>query len=206
MAQHVLRNPAVALIQLEVMPLGLRHAPACVGILFQGLQPLALRLARQVKPELDDEQPFLRQHLLEADDLLDALVELRGAAFLAHMAHDRLGVPVAEQHADLALGRQGAPEAPHEGTLALLVGGFAEGIGKDVARVHPGVEQIDRLPLARALHAIDQDQHRKLVELADIVLGVQQVGTQPGRDAVITRLVDLVAQFGGFEHDTPFFC
>ncbi len=174
LAQGMLRNLAELVVDLEARPVELGHTPARLGILLQRLQAFFLRVLGQVEPELEDQRAFVGEHLLEAVDLLDVLVERRRAGLLQHALHDGRGVPGTEEHADLALGRQRAPEAPHRGTLALLVRHFAHGVRLDVARIHPLVEQVHRLALARAIHAADQDDDREFAFLRQIELRVQQ--------------------------------
>jgi hypothetical protein len=50
-----------------------------------------------------------------------------------------------------------------------------------VARVHPLVEQVDRLALAGALDAGDQDQHREAAVEVQVVLRLEQRRAQRRR-------------------------
>jgi len=69
-----------------------------------------------------------------------------------------------------------------------------------VSRVHPSVEQIDGLALARTVHAADDDDDRKPVRLREIVLRIEQRFAQPRLLACIPRLVDRVTELGRLEH------
>jgi hypothetical protein len=66
----------------------------------------------------------------------------------------------------------------------------------DLARVHPLVEQVHGLALARALDAGDHDQHRKPAVHLQIVLRVEQRLAQLRLLAPERRLVDAVLQAG----------
>ena len=70
-----------------------------------------------------------------------------------------------------------------------------------VTRVHPFIEQIDRLAFAGAIHAADDDDYRKACGFCQIVLRVEQGFPEPGCFAVISCFLDLVAQLRGFEHE-----
>ncbi len=83
-------------------------------------------------------------------------------------------MPGAEEDADCPLGRQRLPEAPEMRPLALFVGGLGEAVRQHVPRIHPVVQLVDRLALARAFDAGDEDEHREAAVLLEIVLGVQE--------------------------------
>ena len=70
-----------------------------------------------------------------------------------------------------------------------------------MARIHPFVEQVDGLALARLVHAVDQDHDGKLLELEQIELGIEQLGAQGGHRGAESFVVGAVAEFGGFEHE-----
>ncbi|MNC41854.1 hypothetical protein D3C75_906410 [compost metagenome] len=117
-----------------------------------------------------------------------------------HPPLQHLAVPVAEKHAGAPLGRQASPVAPERRTRQLLVGLLVEGLDLDQPRVHPLVEQLDRLALAGALDAVEQHDQRKARLLAQLELRLEQRLAQFGHRGVVGFLVDLVADFGGFEH------
>ena len=64
-----------------------------------------------------------------------------------------------------------------------------------MARVHPGVEQVDGFALAAAVHPADQDDDRKFLLLQHIVLHIEQLGAQLRHLALEGFLVDLVTEF-----------
>ena len=78
----------------------------------------------------------------------------------------------------------------------LLVGLHVEGADLDQARVHPFVEQLDRLALAGAFHAVDQDDHREAPLLLQLELRLQQGLAQGGQLFIVCGLIDLAAQLG----------
>src|SRR4029077_19878031 len=99
-----------------------RHAPSCTGILLQRLQPDLLLFLREMKPELEDQRAFVREHFFEALDLIDALLHSRILDAAMEPVHDRYAVPGSEENADGAFGRKGPPEAPHRRSLPLFIG------------------------------------------------------------------------------------
>jgi len=82
----------------------------------------------------------------------------------------------------------------------LFVGLLVEGEHVDHARVHPLVEQLDRLALAGTFDAIDQHDHREARLLLEFVLGFEQCLAKGGLFCLVGFLVDAVTDFGGFEH------
>ena len=123
---------------------------------------------------------LVRQHQLEAVDALELALERELVELAEHERLERVVVPGAEHHADVAVGRQVAPVAPHGRARALLVVGLAVGVGVQVARVEPFVEPLDRLALAGAVGARDQDQHREAAPLLQLELDVEQRLAQAG--------------------------
>ena len=73
-------------------------------------------------------------------------------------------------------------------------------MGVDVARVHPLVEQVDRLALARTVDAADHDQNGEALQRSKLDLGLQQRGPQRGLAPTVLLAVDAMANLGGFEH------
>ena len=197
----MLRYFAELVVDLETFPVQFGHAPARLGVLLQRLETFFLCFLGKVEPELDDQRPFVRQHLLETIDLLDALGEggVTGAAH--HALDDGGGVPGTEEDADGTLGRQGTPETPHGRARSFFVGHLAHRMHPDMTRVHPLVQQVDGLALAGAVHPSNQDDDRKFAFLCQIELRVEQFLAQFGDFDVVFSLVDLVSQFSGFEHD-----
>ncbi len=97
-------------------------------------------------------------------------------------------------------GGSASPVAPHRRAIALLVRGGVEGAREDVARVHPLVEQVDGLALARPAHPGDQDDHRERAVFFQAVLDIQQVGAQLRHRAIENGLRDPATKFRGLEH------
>ena len=200
LAQERVGHLDEALVELEVFQVALRHPPARLRIARQFLHALSLLAPRQVKPVLEHQHAFVAEHFLEALDLADLARELTLADLPFDALDDRHGVPGTEKDADLALGRQRAPEAPQRRPLVLFVRGVEECAGEDVARVHPLVEQVHRLALARALDTGDQDEHGKAPVLLQVVLRIEQRLAQFRRLAPVNRLVEVVLEIRRFKH------
>ncbi len=164
-------------VAFETFPVALGDAPARLGVLLQRFEACFLFFFGKVQPEFDDECTFVGQHLLHALGALQALVEFSRLGVTHRAVQDRPCVPGAHEHADLALGGQGAPEAPHHGAFHLFVGWLAHAVGLDEARVHPLVEQVHRLAASRAVHAADEDDDGKFRFLRQIELRIQQCFT-----------------------------
>ena len=206
LAQRAFAHLVELVVQPEMLPVALGHAPARLRVLLQCLQALLLALLGEVEPELEDERALVGEHLLEAHVLFHRLVE-RGVAGLAVGARqNRLRVPRAEEDANAALGRQLAPEVRHRRVPALVLGRLGQGVGGDVARVHPFLEQVDGLALAGAVHAVDEDEHGKARRVEQLVLRPEQRLAQLRQLALVGALVDRVAKLGGFEHDVGAWC
>jgi hypothetical protein len=131
-----------------------------------------------VEPQLDEHHAFRCQHAFECADVFQASFE---PAFFVHpvgMLHDGVGVPVAKHDANVPLGRQHLPKAPHfRVAVHRLVLGRCERrkrFGADVAWVHPLVEQVDGFTFACAVHAVDQHHHRMVFFLQQRKLRFQQ--------------------------------
>ena len=197
-----LRDLAEPVVLLEVVLIDAGHPPAGVRVLLEFLDALALRALGEMEPELQDERPFLGQHALEADDLVDALVQ-RGPTHLAlgeRRIEDGLGVPGTEEDADPPLGRERAPEAPHARPLEFLVGWMAHPVDLDVSRVEPRGEGVHRLAPAAAFHAADEQQHRKGLLVLQGKLRIEQFGAQHWHARVVRILVYGMTQLGILEH------
>ena len=72
-----------------------------------------------------------------------------------------------------------------------------------MARVQRAGYAAYRAALARAIHAADQDDDRKLGFLRQVELCVEQVLAQLGDFCIVSGFVYLVTEFGGFKHDIP---
>ncbi|MCY1497116.1 hypothetical protein D9M68_310710 [compost metagenome] len=189
-AQHALAETHEAVVDLALLPVQRVELPAALGVLLQGLEALLELLLGQVEPELEDQRTLVAEHALEAFGLVDGLVQA-GVLDLAldpRMKH--LAVPVAEEDADPPLARQFAPEAPLRRPREFFVGRTQEALDVDQARVHPFVEQLDRLALAGAFDAVDQDEHRETRLLLQLELRIQQRFAQFQHSLLIVFLVD----------------
>jgi hypothetical protein len=203
MADHALVHGAEFVVEFEMLPVTIGHAPARLGVFFQHLETFFLLVPGQMQPELDDQGAFVGEHFLQQFGSLQALVEIGGLGDAVHAIEDRPGVPGAEKHADFSLGRQGAPETPHHRPVEFFIGWLAHAMGLHVTRVHPLVEQVHCFPATRAIYPAEQDNDRKLAALCQVELGIQQRFAQQRYLLVICRLVDLVTQFRRFEHAYP---
>ena len=169
-------------------------------LLVRFLQALLLLGLRDVEPVLEQQHAFVGEHLLEARHLRDLVRELVVAGLAAHAAHDRLGVPGAEEHPDLALRRQRVPVAPGLGPLALVLRRLAEAARLHVARIHPLVEEIHRLAAARALHPGDQDQDSEAAVGEHARLRREELLAQLRLLAFVKAFFDLVGEVRRLEH------
>jgi hypothetical protein len=73
----------------------------------------------------------------------------------------------------------------------------------DVTRVHPGIEQVHCLALARPLHPGKQDEHGKTPVLIEVVLRIEQGFAQLSLLALVGGLIDLVFEIGRIKHTAP---
>ena len=199
-ADDVLGMPHHLVVGLALLPVQRAEFPAVQRIVGQALQACFHLRAGQVEPELEDQRALVAQHALQALRALDRLIELGVVDLVLDPRLQHLAVPVAEEDAGAPLGRQLPPVAPGRRPGQLLVALHIEGGHLDEARIHPFGEPLDRIPLAGALDAIDQDDHREIRLLAQLVLDFQQGLAQRGQFGFVGFLVDGVADFGGFEH------
>ena len=91
-----------------------------------------------------------------------------------HALGNGLAIPRNEIHADLALGGQSTPVAPHVRAFDLLRRGRGKSVGLDVVGIHPLVELVDSLALAGAINTTHQNNHGKAVALCQLELRIQQ--------------------------------
>ena len=196
MAGNVLK----LVVGLQPVVARLGHPPGGTGILGEGLESLLLAVLGQVKPEFEDQRALIHQHRLKAVDIVENLVEVGPPQGPGDAIGDGLGVPGTGENAYLTLRRKRPPIAPHEGTLALFVTGCRESECRDVARIHPGIEQIDRFALAAAVYTAHQDDDRKFLLLQHVVLDVEERRPQPGHFLPESFPIDFVAQLCRFEH------
>ena len=196
LAQRVFRHLTETSVHLVAFPVSIGHAPTGFRVLFQRLEALFLHVLGQMKPELEYQGAFGRQHALEMAQFLDRLLEGRRFGLADDPIDNRRGVPGAEQNADPSLWRQGTPKTPHRGTLGLFVRHFAEGTRDDMTRVHPLVEKIDRFALAGAVDATDDDDNGKPGAAKQIILRLQQRFAQFRLSLPVILLGDTVPDFG----------
>jgi hypothetical protein len=190
-------------VVLEQLAVVAGDLPGGFPVLLEPPDALLLLRLGQVEPVLDQQHALLRQHALEADDLLHARREVARGKPAQDAFEDRHGVPGAEEDADPPFRRQRAPEAPHRRMRRLLLGRDGKARDLDEARIHPFVEEVDGLALARPLHPRDQDQDREAPLRPEIALRLQQGAAQFGLLPLEVRLADLVLEFGRFEHALP---
>ena len=155
-----------------VLPVGLGDLPRGQRVLLQPFQALLLGLLRQMHPEFENQRPLIGQGLFEMNDALEIFIQFGNGGLAEHMIDQRRVIPGRHEQADLALGRQVAPIAPVFRPFALLVRGLAIGPRHDPAWVHPFIDQVDRLVLARAIHAGEQHDDREIGE-AQLLLQCQ---------------------------------
>ncbi|MND79280.1 hypothetical protein D3C80_710130 [compost metagenome] len=199
-AQHPLAEAHEAVIGLRLLPVQRADPPTVQGVVLQRLEARLHLFLGQVKPELDDQRAFIAQHLFQALGTIDRLVQHRVVEHPVDTALQHLAVPVAKHHAHAPLGRQLPPKAPGRRPGHFLIGLLVEGAHLDQARVHPFVEQLDRLALAGAFDAIDQHDDRKTRLLLELELGLEQGLAQCGYGGFVGVFIYHVADFGGFEH------
>ena len=97
--QDLLGRGGEAVVQLEVAPVALGHAPARERIGLELAQTLLLCLAAHVQPQLEDDAAVGRQHVLEAAVLLQPCLEA-AILDLAHPQEQRRQVPGRQQQVD----------------------------------------------------------------------------------------------------------
>ena len=198
--QGLCRDTRVTVVVAEALPVTRRDAPGSEGIGAEFLQAFVLRVFGEVEPQLQQQHAFCHQHPLEVADPLQVLGKCAFLAAPLGAIDDRTRVPRTEEHADVALSRQRSPEGPHERTPAVGAITRFEGLGADMARVHPFVEEVDGLALAGAIDTAHEDEHGKIGFLQQPELRVQQRLAEFRFFALVAGLGDAVADFGGFEH------
>jgi len=150
----------------------------------------------QVQPELEDQRAFVAQHPLQTLRPCDGEFELGAVDTAMHPVLEHLAVPVAEEDPGMPLRRQPPPETPGQRTGQFFVARHIEAVDPNQPRVHPFVQQLDGLALARPLDAVDQDEHRKTRLRLEPILRLQQRLSQLWHRGVIGFLVDGVTDFG----------
>ena len=191
------RAPPVVLAVL--FPLGLRHAPAGQRVLGELLQPSFLVTAGHVHPEFQDQGTVGRQRLFELGNPVEGGIELGECRPPGDAADERYRIPRAHEQAHLAVGREREPEAPERRAFTLVLGKLVERPVDDAPGIHPRVEELNRLALARAIGPAEQDDERKACGLEQ-ALGVQQFPSQLRHLGLVVRLRDRPTRLCCFEH------
>src|SRR6185369_13894012 len=189
----VLGYLAKSVVKLEVLPINASYPPACMRVFLQTLQSLSLLILGEMKPELEDQSALIGQHLFKTDNPFHGLVQFGVLRIACNMVNNRRRVPGAEKYANLSPGWERPPEPPHPRALKLLVGWCIKGACLNMAGVHPLVENIDRLPLARAIDTGNDDDYRE-IGLLEIELGIEQRLPQLGHLLPVPLLVDFVPE------------
>ncbi|MDT4827471.1 hypothetical protein FQZ97_608190 [compost metagenome] len=189
-AQHPLAIVHEVVVDLALLPVQRVELPAAPRVLLQALEAFLELLLGEVEPEFEEQGALLAKHPLEALHRGYRLLQLGVLDITLDPGVEHLAVPVAEEDADLSLRRQPAPETPLRRPRQLLVRGAQEAFDIDQPRVHPLVEQLDRLALAGTLDAVDQDEHREARLLLQFELRLQQVLAQFQHGLFIGFLVD----------------
>ena len=132
------------LVHLPVLPVDLRDAPPCQGVLLQRLEPPALSLLVEMHPELADERPIVGQRPFELDDARELVLESdRPDAPMSAIEHAR--VPGPEEQADPAARRQLPPERQYSGRSR----SSSDGTPNARVRIHRGsIHALSRLTVS----------------------------------------------------------
>ncbi len=187
-------------IGLQPIPTRLGHPPASQRIRFNRRQALALRILREVYPELEHQSTLVDQHLLEAVKFIHALIKIGSRKVASNPVGDRPRIPRTGGNPDSPFLRQRSPETPHRRTLSLFLRWRGKGASRHVARVHPLVEGVDGVTLPRPIDTANQDDDRKGAIFAQFLLRFEQRRAQLGYLNLERFLVDLVSQHCRFEH------
>ena len=188
-------------VVLEVVPFLRCHAPSGFGVGGQRLQARFGRRLGQVKPQLDEHHTFGHQHAFKLADALQPSCKTVLLVLTVYARFNWVGIPRTKQNTDVAFGRQHLPKAVQLGVLQCLAAGQrAKSLGADVARIHPLVENVDRLTLARTIHTVDQNDHRRFGLLQQTVLRVQQRFAQFGGLLFEGFFVDAMPNFCRLKH------
>ena len=200
-AQDVAGGILQLVVGFQAIPARFGHPPRGQRVFLHRLEARALAILREVKPELEDQCAFIDQHRLETVDLVHALIKITFVQLAEDTVADRIRIPRTGKHTGPPFRWQGAPVAPHVRALDLLVARCRKGQRRQIARVHPFVEHVDRFALARAIDAADQDDDRELAVFAQFELSVEQGRAQLGNLLAERFLVDRVPELCRFKHD-----
>jgi hypothetical protein len=145
-AENARRDRLESIVEREVLPVGVGDAPRGAFVLLERLEALLLALLGQVQPELEQDRAFVGEHSLEAQDVLDLLVELAALGFAIDPAEHRLvyAGPDEDRSRPSAAARaknrhRGRPSGRRD---------RAQRASLDVARIHP-LDEVERRPCPR---------------------------------------------------------
>jgi hypothetical protein len=157
--------------ELVVLPVGIPivvgHAPGFVGIALQRPQAIALVFFGEMEPHLENQRAVVGQQFFKMADASQFVVELGQLLLSQGLFAQGFRVPGAREHADPAVGGQAAPVPPHQGSVALLVGGGVEREGFDATRIEPFAERVEHIATAGTVNP-GHNQHefeRRALEL-----------------------------------------
>ncbi len=186
--QHLVAGLGVGiepLLRLDVHRTGLELLERVGASL---LEPRLLLLARDVEPQLDQDDAGLRQHSLEPGHIEQELLGLLRRAEVHHLLDARAVVPGAVEHHPFAAGRQVAHIALEVPFGGLAVGRLGQGDHAGVARRQVLGHPLDGAVLAGGVAALEDDQ--RLLALADRPdLRFDQVDLQPPQVVVVLFFV-----------------
>ena len=172
------------------------------GSFYQRPKARLLRRFRQVHPELQDQRAVIGECALEAGDALELLVEVGAVAAAVDTIEHRARIPRAQEQGDAAVSGQVPPVAPVLRPFGLFIRWLRVGACLDPARVHPAVQQVDRLALSRAVDAGKDDDHRE-TRTNELLLDVEQFGAQDRNACLVFLFRNRSIELGCLEHDSP---
>ncbi len=183
-------------VGLGLLPVQRADAPAVQRVVLQRVEACIHLVFREMEPELEDQHAFVAEHALQTLRAGRGQLQLGTLDAAMHAILEHLAVPVAEEDAGMPLRRQPPPEAPGRGVRQLFVAGHIEAVDPNQPGVHPLVEQLDGLALARPFDTVDQDQNRELRLGLEPVLRLQERLAQVRHCGIVGGLVDGVTNFG----------
>jgi hypothetical protein len=186
-----------------VFPVLARHPPALEGVRFQLLEAVLLSRLSQVHPEFHEQDPVVRQGLLERVDLFELRLELGVRRLAVHAVEQRVRVPGAQKQPEVAAGREIPPEAPVRRTCSLGLRGSPESARRDATGIHPLVQQIRELALPGPVHTGEHHDDRK-ISLPEVRLHFEQLSSKGGGPALVFRPGHRRPFLGGLEQGVRF--
>ena len=199
LAQHLFPKRTQLLIRAHSAIIELERL-VNAGRFLERLQTLVQSVFRQVDPEFEQHEAFVEQHPLVGARLLQINLECRLVELAREPRRHNFGVPGIQKDADTALRRQCAPVTPRRRSRQLFARTRPECMDANVPWIHPFGELVCRLAAPPAFDAADDEQHRPLLGLRQVVLRVQQRFPQARLLPRVNGLRDHVSDFSGFEH------